>query len=70
MCNQSAAFRFSCSCKHTSRLDEVIAFNALFPNTPLLGMDVFGEIGWDNVLIRNKRKYSYIFPIVLPLPNL
>lgn len=50
--SQSLAFRFSCSAKATSRREEVIAFNNVFPNTPIIGMDVYGEIGWDsNVLL-------------------
>lgn len=49
MRSQSAAFRFSCSCKEISRQDETFAFNTFFPNTPVLGMDVFGEIGWDTI---------------------
>lgn len=57
MRSQSAAFRFSCSCKQSKRQEEVVAFNSIFPNTPLLGLDVFGEIGWDTVIFPDEGRY-------------
>lgn len=47
MRSQSVAFRFSCAAKELKRQDEIFAFNSIFPNTPVLGLDVHGEIGWD-----------------------
>lgn len=65
MRSQSVAFRFSCSCKETSRQDETYAFNSVFPDTPLLGLDVFGEIGWDTVVFHNECNYFRVFFFVI-----
>lgn len=54
MRTQSAAFRFCCSAKGSSRQGETFAFNAVFPRTPVIGLDVFGELGWDTVLFHDE----------------
>lgn len=50
MRSHSAAFRFCCCAKGSSRQSETSAFNTVFPKTPIIGLDVFGELGWDTVL--------------------
>lgn len=44
--SQRIAFKICCAAK-TKKKRELEIFNRVFPNTPLLGIEVGGEIGWD-----------------------
>ncbi|XP_018569015.1 uncharacterized protein LOC108909237 [Anoplophora glabripennis] len=49
----SVAFRVCCSAKIYSE-EELVLFNKVFPNIPLLGMNADGEIGWNCLYMPEK----------------
>lgn len=59
MRSMSFGLRVCCQAKRGKKKESII-FNKYFPNTPLLGLEAAGEIGWNSFNVQQDEGKKYI----------